>query len=54
MLNLLQRKIHKHVICLLANSSKADKIGAGLMENLYDVSEGNIEFIGAGGSAMMA
>ena len=41
-----------HVICLLANSQKADRIGADLIKNLKTISNNEIKFIGSGGPFM--
>lgn len=41
-----------HVVCLLANSRKADRIGAQLMTDLKQLSGDSIKFIGSGGDLM--
>ncbi|CAG9322498.1 unnamed protein product [Blepharisma stoltei] len=41
------------VVCLLANSRKADRIGAQLMSDLKQVSGNSIKFIGSGGEGMI-
>lgn len=40
------------VVCLLANSQKADRIGAGLMKRLKALSDSELKFIGSGGPLM--
>lgn len=41
-----------HVVCVLANSQKADRVGAELMRNLKKLSGDEIKFIGSGGEGM--
>jgi lipid A disaccharide synthetase len=41
-----------HVVCLLANSQKADRIGADLMRNIKAISDTDVKFIGSGGEYM--
>ena len=53
MLSKVLRKFSSgHVICLLANSQKADRVGADLMKNLKKNADGNLKFIGSGGQFM--
>ena len=42
------------VVCLLANSQKADRVGAELMRNLKTISGSDLKFIGSGGPLMEA
>jgi lipid A disaccharide synthetase len=42
------------VVCLLANSQKADRVGADLMKNLKSISNTQLKFIGSGGPLMEA
>ena len=53
MLGLVQRRlIHSRLVCLLANSQTADRIGAQLIADLKETHGDNVQFIGAGGPLM--
>jgi lipid-A-disaccharide synthase len=41
-----------HVVCILANSRSGDRLGADVMRDLKEISQGKVEFIGAGGERM--
>lgn len=43
----------ERVVCLLANSQKADRVGAELMRDLKSTSDCDLKFIGSGGEYMM-
>ena len=54
MRSLLRQFASGHVVCLLANSQKADRIGAELIRTLRETSDSDLKFIGSGGRYMEA